>query len=611
MKERAFIIAALLLFTPALALADGSTSYTTPGTYTFTVPAYGTLTVDVWGGGASGSGWTPDGDQGGGGGGFSQKTYAPGALTQGSQISLEVAYGGTASRNDVCGWGANGGTNGGVSEFNSYDVYASGGSQGNGYSGYTGLGYGGSGAGGSVNGTGGSGSYAPNPYGGNGYSGGAGGAPGSAGAAPGGGGGGGTDSCGYSGAGAAGEVYISWTDPVPPTCSVSLSPNPSSYAYSGTPVTLSWSSSNASQVYLDNIGWVGTSGSTQVASQSSTDYSCYGYSSSYGDGSWNSTNATLTVNAPPSPTITISASPTSIQVGQSSTITATFAPGSGDQLTDDTVNIGSTSVIPYSTQTTRTYQFTPSSAGTTTFLPYLMTGYYSSWNTWGNSVNVTVTDPPPTATLSVSPASITQGGKATLSWSSTNATSCTGTNFTTAGATSGSTSVSPSQTTTYTGSCTGPGGTANFNSGSGSSVSVSCEESWSCSGTTIVQTNTDCSTTDLSTCSAPQFCQAGSSICLAPAISFNSSGNDTGHLQLLPDIVKPGASTQVNWNVSDAESCSVKGTNGDSWSGLSGDQTSAPINAQVTYTLSCSAYAPNPNVVETQAVDVTPVYEEK
>lgn len=45
------------------------------------------------------------------------------------------------------------------------------------------------------------------------------------------------------------------------------------------------------------------------------------------------------------------------------------------------------------------------------------------------------------------------------------------------------------------------------------------------SGHTIVQTNTDCSTTNLATCSAPEYCQAGSNICLAPQISFNSSGH--------------------------------------------------------------------------------------
>ncbi|HVW82570.1 MAG TPA: LamG-like jellyroll fold domain-containing protein [Candidatus Paceibacterota bacterium] len=68
--------------------------------------------------------------------------------------------------------------------------------------------------------------------------------------------------------------------------------------------------------------------------------------------------------------------------------------------------------------------------------------------------------PPPTASLSANPSSITAGQTAVLTWSSTNATSCAGTNFSTGGAVSGSTGVTPAQTTTYTVNCTGAGGQA-------------------------------------------------------------------------------------------------------------------------------------------------------
>jgi hypothetical protein len=59
---------------------------------------------------------------------------------------------------------------------------------------------------------------------------------------------------------------------------------------------------------------------------------------------------------------------------------------------------------------------------------------------------------PPTVTLSVNPTTITVGQSATLTWSATNASSCTGTNFTGSG-TSGSTSVSPTVTTMYSITC--------------------------------------------------------------------------------------------------------------------------------------------------------------
>ena len=67
-------------------------------------------------------------------------------------------------------------------------------------------------------------------------------------------------------------------------------------------------------------------------------------------------------------------------------------------------------------------------------------------------------NPTPTVTLTASPTSITSGGSSTLTWSSTNATSCTSTGFT-AEATSGTATVSPTVTQTYSITCTGTGGT--------------------------------------------------------------------------------------------------------------------------------------------------------
>jgi hypothetical protein len=71
-------------------------------------------------------------------------------------------------------------------------------------------------------------------------------------------------------------------------------------------------------------------------------------------------------------------------------------------------------------------------------------------------------NPPPTVTLTASPPNISPGGSSTLSWSSTNATSCSAvspTGWTTSTTTSGTKLVNPSGTTAYTLSCTGAGGT--------------------------------------------------------------------------------------------------------------------------------------------------------
>lgn len=73
------------------------------------------------------------------------------------------------------------------------------------------------------------------------------------------------------------------------------------------------------------------------------------------------------------------------------------------------------------------------------------------------------TTPAPTAAISAAPASVTSGSRPVITWSSTNATACTGTNFSTGNATAGNNGQGQIQTTqtTYSVSCTGAGGTAN------------------------------------------------------------------------------------------------------------------------------------------------------
>ncbi len=65
---------------------------------------------------------------------------------------------------------------------------------------------------------------------------------------------------------------------------------------------------------------------------------------------------------------------------------------------------------------------------------------------------------PASATLNANPITIVQGNNSILSWSSYDATSCTGTGFATGGATSGQVTVTPNATTNYSITCTGPGG---------------------------------------------------------------------------------------------------------------------------------------------------------
>ena len=97
----------------------------------------------------------------------------------------------------------------------------------------------------------------------------------------------------------------------------------------------------------------------------------------------------------------------------------------------------------------------PVGAGTSTFWEVAFNDNLTGWVYQGSLALAAPTAP--TLSFSASPGAIALGASSTLSWSSTNATSCSGTGFSPSGA-SGSLSVSPKATTTYSVTCTGPGG---------------------------------------------------------------------------------------------------------------------------------------------------------
>ena len=102
--------------------------------------------------------------------------------------------------------------------------------------------------------------------------------------------------------------------------------------------------------------------------------------------------------------------------------------------------------------------------GTLAISPVTATTYtISCSNINGTTVRqVTVNIAPPTISLSANPNFVYVGYNSTVSWSTTGATSCTSSDFSTGGAASGSDVVNPSvqPITTYTIDCIGPGGSA-------------------------------------------------------------------------------------------------------------------------------------------------------
>ncbi len=187
------------------------------------------------------------------------------------------------------------------------------------------------------------------------------------------------------------------------------------------------------------MGTVGQSGSISVSPTLTTTYTI----TATGAGGTATDSVTITVAPPPAPRVPISADPTTIQAGASSTLTwsSTNATSCAIDHGIGTVNTsGSTAVSP---TVTTTYTVTASGAGGTAV----------------GSVTITVTPAPaPRVHLSAYPRRIRQGQSATLIWLSRHADSCDIQPGIGAVAASGSITVSPLTTTTYTITAFGPGG---------------------------------------------------------------------------------------------------------------------------------------------------------
>ena len=154
------------------------------------------------------------------------------------------------------------------------------------------------------------------------------------------------------------------------------------------------------------------------------------------------------VTTTPAPTVSLNASPTSIDFGGASVLTWLSTNASACQAS------GSWSGTLPTSGTQTTGMLTGSAS-------FSLTCTGPSGTSQPASVSVLVNSVAPTVQITANPSVIAAGGTTTLTWSSTDATSCTA-----SGAWSGTQAVSGSLTTgplsqasTYALSCTGPSGT--------------------------------------------------------------------------------------------------------------------------------------------------------
>lgn len=308
--------------------------------------------------------------------------------------------------------------------------------------------------------------------------------------------------------------------PPAPTVSISVAPQG---IFTGESATLTWSSANATSCSASG-SWSGskTLSGTQMVTPATGSHTytlrCFGFNGS------SSNSATLTVT--PAPAVTISVSPASISSVQAATLTwssisVTSCTASGAWTGAKTVS-GSQTV---SSLAPGSYTYTLTCTG--------------SHGPASNSVMLTVR-PPPAVSISVSPASVSVGQNAMLSWSSTDVTSCTAT-----GPWSGSKTLSGSETVSsatagsyaYTLSCTGAGGSA----------------------------------------SSSAVLTVGSSAQPAPTVSISVS----------PSSITESATATLSWSSTNVTSCTSSG----SWTGpqaLSGSQPVSPTAGTYAYALSCT-----------------------
>ena len=213
----------------------------------------------------------------------------------------------------------------------------------------------------------------------------------------------------------------------------------------GQSVTLSWSSSDAISCAAIG-GWNGsraTSGSEVVSPTATTSYTI----TCDGDGESTSNSVTVTVNATPAPipVVNLSATPSTIDQGQSATLS-----WSSSDASSCTASGG--------------WSGSRATSGSEVVSPVVTTSYNISCigdgGSTSNSVTVIVNQPPavivPTVNLTASPSSVSRGSSISLSWSSTGASSCSASgDWSGLKTTSGSAAIVINGPVTFTLTCSG------------------------------------------------------------------------------------------------------------------------------------------------------------
>lgn len=216
---------------------------------------------------------------------------------------------------------------------------------------------------------------------------------------------------------------------------------------------------------------------------------------------------------------------------------------------------------------------------------------------------VTQVNAAPAATLTASKTDLRQGESVTLAWSSSDATTCTGTGFSTGGATSGSVTVTPADDASYSLVCTKQSLVWTKTSGpTTTNVSGTCSttgqtQTGTCpaiEGASCATLNASCTTTyrdpDAGICRTTRTTHQ----CLNQTQSATASTAVTVRdvsvtLTSNPGTITSGGAATLSWNVTGATTCTSNGFN---WGNqMSGSVTVNPTDT-TSYSLSCTNGTP-------------------
>lgn len=381
--------------------------------------------------------------------------------------------------------------------------------------------------------------------------------------------------------GAGGSANSNVTVTVVPVVVISsFTASPTAIAVNGSS-TLTWATSNATSCTINGSS-VALSGSAVYSSIASTTNYTLACTNING-----TVSSAVTVTVVPVPTVSLSANPTAIPINGSSTLTWSSTNASSCTINGSAVALSGNQLYS-SISATTTYTFSCSGTG-------------------GNaSTQATVTTVPvPTVTISASPTAIAVGGNSTITWNSTNATSCT-LNGSSVALTGNQVFSSIAATTTYTLACSGVGGSKSAQttvtvvpvptvSISASPTTIASGESstltWSSTNATSCTINS--SSVAVSGSSVKTNITATTTYTLACfGVGGNKSGQVTVTVAPVPSVtfsvdatlIETGTSTTLRWTSSGATSCNLNSQ----VVGTAGPQFTGNLSTNQTYSLTCT-----------------------